>query len=69
MAIDFAHFRGIVSRVEGSYDAGVLTKRQFMDAWHELSDLLGTGIEASGVEALALYAQPEWLKELGVTES
>jgi hypothetical protein len=69
MAVDTAHFQGIVARVEGAHDAGVLTKRQFMDAWRELEDLLGRGIESDGVEALALYAEPEWLEELGVMES
>lgn len=66
LEVDVDHAAEIISRVENAHDTGTLTKRIFFEAWEQLKAVLGDGIEREGIEALVLYADPEWLTELGL---
>lgn len=66
VAADLEAARQITGQVRAAHAAGTLTKRQFLDAWSKLSDALGDGPEGEGLEALTLFAEVEWLEELGV---
>jgi len=66
MAADLATAKEVLSNVEAAHAAGTLTKRQFFEAWRKTETALGDGPEAEGIEALCLYAEADWLKELEV---